>query len=151
MEYASLRGTMDGMDPTVITEIARYFEKEIGYEIPPRTPFVGRDFNVTRAGIHADGLLKDEEIYNIFNTELILNRPASVAIDAHSGLAGVAHWLNASCRKGIDKTYGKRSNAVIKIKEMVDAQYAAGRNTTMSDEELCEMVRQVIPALADKF
>ena len=29
------------------------------------TPFVGRNFNVTRAGIHADGLLKDEEIYNI--------------------------------------------------------------------------------------
>ena len=81
-----------------------------------------------------------------------MNRPASVAIDAHSGLAGVAHWLNAQLQeKGIDKTYGKRSNAVIKIKEMVDAQYAAGRNTTMSDEELCEMVRQVIPALADKF
>ncbi len=152
MEYASLRGTLDGMDPTVITEIARYFENQIGYEIPPRTPFVGHDFNVTRAGIHADGLLKDEEIYNIFNTELILNRPASVAIDAHSGLAGIAHWLNAQlAEKGIDKTYGKRSSAVMKIKEMVDAQYAAGRNTTMSDAELCVMVRQVIPGLADRF
>ncbi|NIR03525.1 MAG: 2-isopropylmalate synthase, partial [Gemmatimonadales bacterium] len=48
----------------VITEIADYFEKVIGYEVPPQQPFVGRDFNVTRAGIHADGLLKDEEIYN---------------------------------------------------------------------------------------
>ncbi|MBR3300854.1 MAG: 2-isopropylmalate synthase, partial [Clostridia bacterium] len=35
MEYASLRGSFDGMDPTVITEIAEYFEKEIGYKIPP--------------------------------------------------------------------------------------------------------------------
>ena len=42
MEYASLRGTMDGMDFTAITEIAEYFENEIGYAIPPRTPFVGR-------------------------------------------------------------------------------------------------------------
>ena len=40
-EYASLRGSMDGMDPTVITEIAEYFEKDIGYKIPPMTPFVG--------------------------------------------------------------------------------------------------------------
>ena len=39
------------------------------------TPFVGRYFNMTRAGIHADGLLKEEEIYNIFNTRKLLNRP----------------------------------------------------------------------------
>ncbi len=26
-------------------------EKETGYDIPPMTPFVGEDFNVTRAGI----------------------------------------------------------------------------------------------------
>ena len=76
MEYAALRGTMDGMDFTAITEIADYFEREINYIVPPKTPFVGRAFNSTRAGIHADGLLKDEEIYNIFDTAKILNRPA---------------------------------------------------------------------------
>ncbi|MBR2054825.1 MAG: 2-isopropylmalate synthase, partial [Clostridia bacterium] len=57
-EYASLRGSLDGMDPTVITEIAQYFKEEMGYTIPPMTPFVGSAFNMTRAGIHADGLLK---------------------------------------------------------------------------------------------
>ena len=36
MEYAQIRGTLDGMDPTVITEIAEYYEKELGYEIPRR-------------------------------------------------------------------------------------------------------------------
>ena len=94
MEYAQMRGTLDGMDPTVITEIAEYFEKELDYRIPDRTPFVGRDFNVTRAGIHADGVFKDEEIYNIFNTEKILNRPLSVEINKNSGLAIIAYWLN---------------------------------------------------------
>ena len=73
-------------------------EREIGIEISPRQPFVGRHFNVTRAGIHADGMLKDEEIYNIFDTAAILNRPASVAVDSHSGLAGVAHWMNGYFR-----------------------------------------------------
>ena len=85
-EYASLRGSFDGMDPTVITEIADYFRNEIGYNIPEMTPFVGRNFNTTRAGIHADGLLKDEEIYNIFNTKKLLNRPAGVAVSKTSGL-----------------------------------------------------------------
>jgi isopropylmalate/homocitrate/citramalate synthase len=68
-EYASMRGTLDGMDPTAITDIANYFRDEMGYRIPEMTPFVGRNFNVTRAGIHADGLMKDEEIYNIFDTK----------------------------------------------------------------------------------
>ena len=43
-EYAQLRGNLGGMDTTVITELAEYYEKEIGYHIPERTPFVGQEF-----------------------------------------------------------------------------------------------------------
>jgi isopropylmalate/homocitrate/citramalate synthase len=150
MEYASLRGTTNGMDTTVITEIAEYFEKELGCEIPPRTPFVGRDFNITRAGIHADGLMKDEEIYNIFNTEKLLNRPAQVAVSASSGQAGLAHWLAHRCPdEGADR-YDKRSPLVARMKEMVDAEYAAGRTTTMSDRELTFMFRKAKEELGEK-
>ncbi len=74
-----------------------YYEKELGYELPPMTPFVGKKFNTTQAGIHADGLLKDEEIYNIFNTDKILNRPVAVTVNAHSGVAGITHWINDLC------------------------------------------------------
>ena len=76
------------MDFTAITEIAEYFENCLDQEISPRTRLWGARFNATRAGIHADGLLKNEEIYNIFNTTKLLNRPATVAVDAHSGLPG---------------------------------------------------------------
>ena len=79
-EYAQLRGNLNGADTTVITEIAEYYQKELGYHIPEQTPFVGKNFNITRAGIHADGLLKNEEIYNIFDTAKFLNRPAQVAV-----------------------------------------------------------------------
>ena len=121
IEYASLRGTNDGMKLQVITEIAEYFEEAIGYEIPPRTPFVGRNFNVTRAGIHADGMLKDVEIYNIFDTEAILNRPPTVAVDSHSGLAGVAHWLNSYFRIKDKAIMIKKTDPLVaKIKEAVD-------------------------------
>lgn len=143
MEYASLRGTTDGMELPVITEIARYFEDEIGYEIPPRTPFVGRNFNVTRAGIHADGLLKDEEIYNIFDTAKLLGRPATVAVDSHSGLAGIAHWVNSFFRLEGDNTIDKREPFVAAMKMRVDAQYESGRTTVMGDEELENILREV--------
>lgn len=143
IEYAQLRGTTDGMDLRVITEIADYFEEEIQYEIPPRTPFVGRNFNTTRAGIHADGLLKDQEIYNIFDTEKILGKPPTVAVDMHSGLAGIAHWINSFFRlKGKDAV-DKREPIVAKVKAMVDAEYEQGRNTMMGDYELENMVKAV--------
>ena len=141
IEYASLRGTTDGMDLTAITEMADFMEREIGLEISPRQPFVGRHFNVTRAGIHADGLLKDEEIYNIFNTAKILNRPALVAVDATSGLAGVAHWMNGYFRLAGDHLIDKNDPLVVAVREMVAEQYANGRNTVMGDEELEIMVR----------
>ena len=151
IEYASLRGTTDGMDLTVITEIGEYFEKEIGYKIPPRTPFVGANFNVTRAGIHADGLMKDEEIYNIFNTGKLLNRPARVAIDVHSGLAGIALWLNTRLAENHHELWiEKQSPIVAAMKERVDAQYAAGRNTSMGDEELLCMLQDIAPDVWEK-
>lgn len=135
-EYASLRGSLDGMDPTVITEIADYFRREIGYPIPPMTPFVGRKFNETRAGIHADGLLKDEEIYNIFNTEKLLNRPAKVAVSKTSGLAGIAYWVNQNyCLRG-ERMLDKHSPLVEQLKEWVDREYESGRTAVMSTEEL---------------
>jgi len=141
IEYASLRGTLDGMDLTAVTEIADYMEREIGLEISPRQPFVGRNFNVTRAGIHADGLLKDEEIYNIFDTATLLNRPALVAVDATSGLAGVAHWLNGYFRLRGDQVVLKTDPIVAYVREKVDELYAQGRNTVMGDQELEILVR----------
>ncbi len=135
-EYASLRGSMDGMDPTVITEIAEYYKKEIGYDIPPMTPFVGNSFNVTRAGIHADGLLKDEEIYNIFNTKRLLNRPTSVMLGQNSGLAGIAYWINGNYGLTGENAVGKRDELVQKVKEWIDGEYADGRQTTLSTHEI---------------
>ncbi|MBQ8803594.1 MAG: 2-isopropylmalate synthase [Tyzzerella sp.] len=142
-EYAQLRGTLDGMDTTVITELAEYFEKEIGYKIPSRTPFVGKNFNVTRAGIHADGLLKNEEIYNIFDTGKFLNRPALVAVSNTSGLAGIAHWINTYYRLSEDRLVDKNSVLVAKVKEWVDTEYDAGRVTVITDAELVKIITDV--------
>ena len=148
IEYAALRGTTDGMDLSVITEIAEYFENVIGYEIPQRTPFVGKSFNMTHAGIHADGMLKDQEIYNIFDTDKILKRPPLVAVDSFSGLAGIAFWINAYYGlENVDKI-NKQNSAVQAIKAKVDLLYDnTGRTTVMSDAELDAIFSRVSPEL----
>lgn len=140
-EYASLRGTFDGMDPTVITEIADYYEKELDYSVPPMTPFVGKNFNLTRAGIHADGLLKDEEIYNVFDTKLLLNRSAAVSVSNTSGMAGIAYWINDHYNLSPEDAIKKNDPLVKYVKGWVDNQYSNCRITSISDEELEAVVK----------
>ena len=144
-EYASLRGSLDGMDPTVITEIGDFFRNDIGYDIPPMTPFVGRSFNATRAGIHADGLLKDAEIYTIFDTGKLLNRPAVVEISKTSGLAGIAYWINQNFRLQGDDEIQKHDPVVEMMKNWIDQEYEDGRQTVMTDKELDAMVERLAP------
>ena len=142
IEYASLRGSLDGMDVAVITEIADYYSKNLKYKIPPQTPFIGRHFNVTRAGIHADGLLKDEEINNIFDTATILNRPANVLISDVSGLAGIAYWLNDFYGLAGGEKIDKRDEICEYIKKWVDEEYKGGRTTVISDDELEKLAEE---------
>lgn len=131
-----------GINTRVITEIAEYYETEIGYHIPSRTPFVGKNFNVTRAGIHADGLLKNEEIYNIFDTGKFLDRPVLCAVSNTSGLVGIAHWINTYFRLSDDQKVSKSSELVEYIKTWVDEEYADGRVTVVTDAELIAVIKE---------
>lgn len=142
-EYGSLKGSLDGMDSTAITEIARYFSDEMGYEIPPMTPFVGENFNVTRAGIHADGLMKDEEIYNIFNTDKLLKRKPGVTISKTSGLAGIAYWINEHYDLVGDQQIHKDDPMVHALKDWVDELYADNRTTSISNKEIKEKIKEL--------
>ena len=141
-EYAQLKGTLDGMDTTVITDLARYYEEQVGYTVPAQTPFVGANFNVTRAGIHADGLLKNEEIYNIFDTGKFLKRPPLVNINQSSGAAGIAVWINRSYGLSGDKQVDKHSALVQYIKEWIDSEYASGRVAEIGASEIHKKVNE---------
>jgi len=143
-EYIALRGN-NGIDTTVITDIAEYFEKEIGVKIPHNYPFVGLGFNVTSAGIHADGLIKCEEIYNIFDTRKILKRPITTTITDKSGNAGIAFWINQRFNLEGNKIVDKRHPAISKLHKWVMEQYEAGRITSISPEEMDKRVQIYLP------
>jgi len=138
VEHAQLKGPTEGVNYAAITKLAEYAGKELGFKIPDNYPLVGKDFNVTRAGIHADGLLKNEEIYNCFDTAKLLNRPVSVAITDKTGAAGIKHWIEARYQIEIPK----HDQRITGIKDKIDAEYAENRVLAISDEEMFEWVRE---------
>jgi isopropylmalate/homocitrate/citramalate synthase len=144
VEYINLLGQDNGIDTRVITEMADYFKQEIHYAIPANFPFVGEDFNATSAGIHADGLIKNEEIYNIFDTGKVLNRPISIIITDKSGTAGIVHWLNKRLSLKGDKLLDKQHPGVLKVYKWVLKQYEEGRVTSISSQEMERVSRKYL-------
>ena len=133
-----------GIRTELITEIAQYMQS-IGVPIPDNYPFVGKAFNTTRAGIHAGGLRQDERIYNIFDTEKILDRPISIIITDKSGLAGVVHWLNKRLGLSGPSALDKQHPGVVKIYRWVMHQYEEGRTTSISSQEMERISRKYLP------
>ena len=145
IEYLSLTGRRGAIDTRVLTEIAGYMRDVCGVPVPASYPLLGSEFNVTRAGIHADGLLKDEEIYNVFDTERLLGRPVGVSVNDKSGVAGVALWVNQHLgRKGGDRL-DKQHPGIVAMHAAIQGQYAAGRGSGMSQDELLGLARQHLP------
>jgi len=148
LEYIAIKGDLCGIDTMAITELAEYL-KSLGLPIPENYPFVGKHFNTTRAGIHADGLRRDEQIYNIFDTEKLLGRPPRVAITDKSGADGVAHWVNEFLGlKGKDKI---NKIKIHKLARWVIDQYDEhGRLTAISDQELEQQTKELLPEYWEK-
>lgn len=133
-----LTGETHGMDTTAISEIADYY-REIGEVVDQRLPFVGDNFNVTRAGIHADGMIKDEEIYNPFDTTALLNRPPGVAITDKSGAAGLLMWMQKH-RPAEAEGLSKRDARLQRVLDLVMSEYDDGRVTSLADEEVHALI-----------
>jgi len=150
IEYLSLFGNDKMIDTTVITELGEFFEAELGYDIPSNYPLLGKEFNTTRAGIHADGVIKNKEIYSIFNTEKILNRSLDVSITDKTGVASIAHWINNNILKGRKfEKINKRHPGIRKIYDWILNQYEEGRNTVISNNEMRELVKLNMPELVE--
>src|SRR5205085_2266489 len=136
IDYIGLTGDDRGIDTTAITRAAAYFRDTLGTPLPANYPFAGAGFNVTSAGIHADGLLKNEEIYNIFDTARLLDRPLGITVNDRSGLAGVAYWVNTTLGlKGRGQIH-KDDPRIVAMHEEVRRQYGAGRSTGFSPDEM---------------
>jgi hypothetical protein len=62
----------------------------------------------------------------------------SVAITDKTGAAGIKHWIESRFQIEI----AKHDPRVTKIKDKIDAEYAADRVSAISDDEMFDLVRQ---------
>ena len=60
-----------------------------------------------------------------------------------SGLSGIAYWLNDYFHLKGERTVDKRSPLVLSLKEWIDKEYADGRQTSLSTNEIVEMVERL--------
>ncbi|NLF93439.1 MAG: histone-lysine N-methyltransferase [Oligosphaeraceae bacterium] len=149
IEYLSLKGDSHGIDTTIITDIADYYREVLRSAVPENYPFVGTECNTTRAGIHADGLLKNPEIYSIFDTEKLLKRELKITITDKSGMAGIAQWLNDYIKTSpiAHEMITKRHPGVRRIYDWVMEQYSLGRTSSISTDELIAQAKHHIPGM----
>lgn len=69
-------------------ELAEYVARASGRELPAWKPIVGTNMFAHEAGIHADGMLKDQRTYEVFDpAEVGLER--QIVIGKHSGTAAI--------------------------------------------------------------
>jgi len=146
--YAGIKGSFDGMDTRVITKIAEYYERELGHLNPEFAPITGKNFAVTRAGIHADGVLKNIEMYLPFDTEKLLDVPAGVAITSYSGTSGIAFWMNAHYRLKGGHKLGKDDPRVQSLYADAMKVFDEGRTTPLTDREMEDLVQRHVPDVA---
>ncbi len=149
IDYMGIKGKTNGVHTRVIKEMSDYFKNEVDTAIPDNYPFVGKECNTTRAGIHADGVIKNQEIYNIFDTRKILGKPLGITITDKSGAAGIAYWINQRLGLSVKKAIDKRHPGVLSIYNWVMKQYEGGRTTSISSEEMGVQARKFMPEVLE--
>lgn len=138
VEQAQLQGNHPLVNYTALAELAELVQQDLNFEIPNNYPLVGRNANVTRAGIHADGMLKHTEVYSGFDADKLLNRPPRVTITDRTGRAGIAYWINTHFKTKINKGDPR----IDQIKQRIDQVYTQNRTTSITDGEMQEWVQR---------
>ena len=84
--------------------------------------------------------MKNEEIYNPFDTVRLLNRPVRIGLTDKSGIAGVMAWMQD--RYELPPVGERRCPHLRRSATGLRSEYEDGRVTAVSDEEMDEQVHR---------
>jgi homocitrate synthase NifV len=120
------------MNYAVYPHIKELFEEITGQEIPAHKAIIGSNIFDVEAGIHADGILKDPNIYEPFNPELVGDKRCLV-LGKHSGKAAVIIKL---------KELGITEDPIT-VSHLLEAvrQKSIEKQASLSDEDFIELVK----------
>lgn len=95
-----------GFDVTKIKDICEFVAKASHREIPPNKPIVGKNLFLSEAGIIADAILKQPDVYEVFPPSII-GGVRQLLISKHSGRASIISKFNEYGIIIDDQTAGK--------------------------------------------
>jgi 2-isopropylmalate synthase len=110
-------GVVTGIDTTELTRASRLVAGLTGYDVQRNKAIVGANAFAHEAGIHQDGMLKDERTYQIMDPASVGAR-TTLPLGKHSGRHAFAR---ACAAHGIDLTGDELDAAFSRFKERADA------------------------------
>uniref|UniRef100_A0A7C1P1C7 2-isopropylmalate synthase n=1 Tax=Thermofilum pendens TaxID=2269 RepID=A0A7C1P1C7_THEPE len=138
LHYAGIVGT-SRINLRAVSKIPELFES-MGFKLPEHYPVVGKNAFKTKAGIHADGILKNPEVYLPFDPVRVLGLPYSVAITPYSGRAAIVIWLRNHL--GCDHISKDDQRVEAVYKEVLDIFNRTGRVEPLTDDEMMAIARK---------
>jgi 2-isopropylmalate synthase len=113
-------GVETGVDTTQITVTSRLVSELTGYAVQPNKAIVGANAFAHEAGLHQDGMLKDERTYQIIDPETV-GQSMTLPLGKHSGRHAFAR---ACAERGFHLEGAQLDQAFRRFKERADADGA---------------------------
>ena len=110
-------GVATAIDTTEITRASQLVSQLTGYPVQPNKAVVGANAFAHEAGIHQDGMLKDERTYQIMDPARLGAR-TTLPLGKHSGRHAFAR---ACAERGVDLAGDELTAAFRRFKERADA------------------------------
>jgi D-citramalate synthase len=124
---------VETMELSRIYELAQLVANTTGMPLPPNKAVVGQNAFTHESGIHTDGTLKDEAMYEPYPPEKV-GRERRLALGKHAGRAGIEAALE---EHGFDLDDDAVSEVVARVKEIGD------RGKRVTDTDLLTIAEEV--------
>jgi hypothetical protein len=146
LSYAEGRASGGRSEPAIFAAIhdlgeLRYgkeFQHQFHYIFRPRVATRIVKYLLTCRGLYSIGKIATEA--SKFKDDM-----TNIAITQSSGNAGIAYWLNSFLDLDDSECIPENHPAVDKIKAWIDEQYANDRAQPITDEEILNLAKELLP------
>ncbi len=131
-------------DARILTEFARYMEKEIRFRIPRNKAIVGENVFAHESGIHTAGVLRNPFTYEPFPPELVGGK-RKLMIGDSSGTEIIRAKVEEVVRElmGLEIKVDKKDKRILRIFRDIRRLYdEEGRRSAISDDEIKRYVEK---------
>lgn len=135
-------GLSTGIDTRQLCRTSQMVANYTGIAVPRNKAIVGQNAFAHEAGIHQDGMLKDQRTYEIMTPETVGLKDSKLVLGKHSGRHAFRIRMG---ELGFDLTPGELYPAFQRFKQVAD------RKKTITDSDLQALVQSEIVETEEKY